>query len=192
MRIAVLGGGTAGFIGAAHLTRRLPQAELLHVFDSRIPTIGVGEGTTPRFPVWFEEVTGLGFPHLAERCGATLKRGTRFDGWGSGGSEFLHRFQPARLIGYHFDAAEVVRVLGEHVRAERVDARVEELHTSADGVRVRLDDGATHLCHYVFDARGFPRAVDGASGATQDIIALDWIPTGRAIIRRLPRKGSRE
>jgi tryptophan halogenase len=186
MRIAVLGGGTAGFIAAAHFTRVFSQAELLHVFDSRIPTIGVGEGTTPRFPAWFEEVTGLGLPHLAERCGATLKMGTRFDGWGTDGSEFLHRFQPVRLIGYHFDAAEVVRVLGEHVRAKRVDARVEELHTSADVVRMRLDDGTTHLCHYVFDARGFPRPADGADGATQDIIPLDWIPTGRAILRRLP------
>jgi 2-polyprenyl-6-methoxyphenol hydroxylase-like FAD-dependent oxidoreductase len=98
----------------------------------------------------------------------------------------LHRFQPIRLIGYHFDAAEVVRVLGEHVRAERVDARVEELHTSADGVRMRLDDSTTHLCHYVFDARGFPRPTDGADGTTQDIVPLDWIPTGRAILRRLP------
>ena len=58
MRIAVVGGGTAGFIAAAHVTRSLPEAELLHVFDSSIPTIGVGEGTTPRFPVWLEEVTG--------------------------------------------------------------------------------------------------------------------------------------
>ena len=49
MRIAVLGGGTAGFIAACHLTRSLPHVELLHVFDTRIPTIGVGEGTTPRF-----------------------------------------------------------------------------------------------------------------------------------------------
>ena len=56
MRIAVLGGGTAGFVAAAHFTRHLPQAQLLHVFDSSIPTIGVGEGTTPRFPGWFEEV----------------------------------------------------------------------------------------------------------------------------------------
>ena len=47
MRIAVLGGGTAGFIAAAHLTRNVPEAELLHVFDSRIPTIGVGEGYDP-------------------------------------------------------------------------------------------------------------------------------------------------
>jgi tryptophan 7-halogenase len=60
MRIAVLGGGTAGFIAAAHFTKAFPRAELLHVFDSRIPTIGVGEGTTPRFPAWFEEITGLG------------------------------------------------------------------------------------------------------------------------------------
>jgi tryptophan halogenase len=189
MRIVVLGGGTAGFIAAAHLTRRLPRAKLLHIFDSRIPTIGVGEGTTPRFPLWFEEVTGLGLPHLAERCGATLKKGTRFDGWGSDGSEFLHRFQPARLIGYHFDAAEVVRVLGEHVRAERIDARVEALHTSTSGVEVRLDDETTHLCDYVLDARGFPRREDGAAGATQDLVQLDWIPTGRAMLRRLSPQG---
>jgi Tryptophan halogenase len=184
MRIAVLGGGTAGFIAAAHFTRYLPQAELLHIFDSRIPTVGVGEGTTPRFPVWFEEVTGLGFTHLAERCGATLKKGTRFDGWGNGGPEFLHRFQPVRLIGYHFDATEVVGVLGEHVRAKRVDARVEELHTSAEGVHVRLADDATYLCDYVFDARGFPKPT--GAGTTEDVIQADWIPTGRAILRRLP------
>jgi tryptophan halogenase len=186
MRIAVLGGGTAGFIAAAHLTRRLPRAELLHVFDSRIPTIGVGEGTTPRFPLWFEEITGLGLPYLAERCGATLKKGTRFDGWGSDGSEFLHRFQPAWLIGYHFDAAEVVRVLGEYVRAERTDARVEALHTAAQGVGLQLGDGTTHLCDYVLDARGFPRPMDGAA---DDLIQVDWIPTGRAILRRLSPQG---
>jgi tryptophan halogenase len=179
MRIAVLGGGTAGFVAAAHLTRHLPQAELLHVFDSRIPIIGVGEGTTPRFATWFEEVTGLGLPHLAARCGATLKKGSRYEGWGCAGADFVHRFQPVRLIAYHLDAAAVVHVLGEHVRATRVDARVQEVNQSSDGVRVWLDNGTTHLCEYVFDARGFPR--DDA----EDIVHLDWIPTGRATIRRL-------
>jgi flavin-dependent dehydrogenase len=184
MRIAIIGGGTAGFIAAAHLTRNLPGAELLHVYDSNIPTIGVGEGTTPRFPGWFDEATGLGFADLAERCGATLKKGTRFDGWGSDGSEFLHRFQPSRLIGYHFDAATVVQVIGEHIRAERVDARVEELRTCAEGVLVRLAGGGVHLCDYVVDSRGFPRPLNGE--VSEDLIQLDWIPTGRAILRRLP------
>jgi 2-polyprenyl-6-methoxyphenol hydroxylase-like FAD-dependent oxidoreductase len=186
MRIAVLGGGTAGYIAAAHLTRSVPKAQLLHIFDSRIPTIGVGEGTTPRFPVWFEEITGLGLPGLAERCGATLKKGTRFQGWGSLGCEFLHRFQPVRLIGYHFDAAELVRLLAEYVHAERIDSRVEELHTGADKVRVRLADNAVHLCDYVFDARGFPPPRDSAGGRRKDLIQVDWIPTGRAMLRRLP------
>lgn len=189
MRIAVLGGGTAGFIAAVHLTRYLPQAELLHVFNSRIPTIGVGEGTTPRFAMWFEEITGLGLPYLAERCGATLKKGSRYEGWGSGGTDFVHRFQPASLIAFHFDAASVVHVLGEHVRAIRVDARVEELQTSADGVRLRLDNGTTHLCDYIFDARGFPR---DEAGRSEDFIQLDWIPTGRAMIRRLRPQGMSE
>lgn len=189
MRIAVLGGGTAGFIAAAHLTRTLPEAELLHVFDSHIPTIGVGEGTTPRFPLWFAEVTGLGFPDLAKRCGATLKQGTLFDGWGAKGSEFLNRFQPTHLIGYHFDASEVVPVLAECVRAERVDARVDEVHASADRVHVRLADNTVHVCDYVFDARGFPRKMDGDGCSTEELIQLDWIPTGRATLRRLPPGG---
>jgi Tryptophan halogenase len=189
MRIAVIGGGTAGFIAAAHLTRSLSDASLIHVFDSRIPTIGVGEGTTPRFPAWFEEVTGLGFSDLFERCGATLKTGTRFDGWGIHGAEFLNRFQPVRLIGYHFDATQVVRVIGEHVRAERVDAKVDQLRTLPHGVLVQLADRTTLLCDYAFDARGFPRPAGGGRDRQNGLVQLDWIPTGRANLRWLPPGG---
>ncbi len=189
MRIAVIGGGTAGFIAAAHLTQRVPEAELLHVFDSRIPAIGVGEGTTPRFPLWFEEITGLGFPDLEARCGATLKRGTLFHGWGRDRADFLNRFHPTRLIGYHFDATEVVRVIGDYVRAEQVDARVVDMRTSTDGVLVRFADGAVRCCDYVIDARGFPRSINRGTGASEDLIQLDWIPTGRAILRWLPPGG---
>jgi tryptophan halogenase len=122
---------------------------------------------------------------LAERCGATLKKGTLFDGWGTTGEPFLNRFQPTRLIGYHFDASQVVKVLAEYVRAQRIDARVSDVLTSSDGVRVRLADDTEHLCDYVFDARGFP----ASSGSTDEFIALDWIPTGRAILRWLPPGG---
>lgn len=191
MKIAVLGGGTAGFIAAAHLTRCLPEAQLLHVFDSKIPTIGVGEGTTPRFPIWFEEVTGLGFSDLARRCRATLKKGVRFKEWGSQGSDFLHRFQPTRLIGYHFDAAELVSVLAEYVRADRVDGRVEEVRTTVDDAQVRLSDGTKYICDYVFDARGFPHNIYRCEDR-ENFLFLHWIPTNRAMLRRLQKAGSSE
>jgi len=183
MRIAVIGGGTAGFIAASHLSRHLPEAELLHIFDSTLPTIGVGEGTTPRFPGWFEEVTGLGFPVLAERCGATLKKGTRFEGWGRANETFLNRFQPTRLLGYHFQADKVVEVLAEHVRAQRLDARVERLVSTPKGVTVQLAGGTTYECQYAFDARGFPRAQLEEGLRRGDLLALDCIPTDRALIR---------
>jgi 2-polyprenyl-6-methoxyphenol hydroxylase-like FAD-dependent oxidoreductase len=189
MKIAVIGGGTSGYIAAVHLTQRFPDAELLHIFDSNIPTIGVGEGTTPRFPVWFADATGLGFRDLAERCGATLKKGTLFDGWGTAGSQFLNRFQPTRLIGYHFDASRVVNVLAEYMRAERIDARAMDVRTSADGVCVRLADGTEHLCDYVFDARGFPQLTHGDGASPEEPINLNWLPTSRAILRWLPAGG---
>lgn len=184
MKLAVIGGGTAGYIAAAHLTHRFPQAELLHVFDSSIPTIGVGEGTTPRFPIWFQEITGLDFDVLARRCRATRKKGVLFDGWGPSGAPFLHRFQPIWLEGYHFDAGALLAVLGEHIRARHLDARVEAIESSAEGATIRFTDGSVERCDYVLDARGFLRRSAGMM--PEDPVELDWIPTGRALLRRLP------
>lgn len=179
MRIAVIGAGTAGYIAATHLTKYLPEAELLHIHDQRIPIIGVGEGTTPRAPIWLAEVACLGLPELAESCGATRKIGVRFDGWGREGTAFLHRFQPVRLIGLHMDATALLGVLDRHTRARRIDAHVRALRLMRAGVALELADGETHVCDYVFDARGFPDA------EPEDRITLDWIPTGRAMLRRL-------
>jgi hypothetical protein len=50
MRGAVLGGGTAGFIAAPHLTYAPPEAELWHMFDPRLSTVGVGEIQLHDFP----------------------------------------------------------------------------------------------------------------------------------------------
>lgn len=184
MKLAVVGGGTAGYIAAAHLSHNFPQAELLHLFDSSIPTIGVGEGTTPRFPMWFREITGLGFEVLAQRCRATRKKGVLFDGWGPTGTPFLHRFQPIWLEGYHVDAGALLAVLEEHIRARHIDARVEAIDTSAASAAIRLAGGAVERCDYVLDARGFPRIPEGT--AATGLVRLDWIPTGRALLRRLP------
>jgi hypothetical protein len=67
---------------------------------------------TPRFPVWLEEVTGLGFSGLAELWRHVEERHP-LRRLGRARIEFVNRFQPVRLIGYHFDATRW-SVIGEH------------------------------------------------------------------------------
>lgn len=55
-RVAILGGGTAGWI-AAHLLRQAwPQAAVTLVESPDIGTIGVGEGSTPTLKRFFDVI----------------------------------------------------------------------------------------------------------------------------------------
>lgn len=80
MRVAILGGGTAGWI-AAHLFRQAwPRAAVTLIEAPDIATIGVGEGSTPTLKHFFELI-GVAEREWMPRCQATYKVGIRFDGW---------------------------------------------------------------------------------------------------------------
>jgi tryptophan halogenase len=170
-------------MAAAQITKELPDAELFHIFDSRLPIIGVGEGTTPNLPGWLHDITGLGFEGLRERCRATMKYGTRFEGWGPDAEPFLHRFQPVPHFAYHVDARRLAELLREHIRAEVIDGRVTSLRSGAAGAALTFEDGRTLPFSYVIDARGFPAQSD------EDVLAFDWIPTNAAMVKRAPVEG---
>lgn len=57
--ITVLGGGSAGFIAALTLKKRLPHLEVRVLRSPAIGIIGVGEGTTPYFPAHFHDYLKL-------------------------------------------------------------------------------------------------------------------------------------
>jgi hypothetical protein len=177
MKIAVLGGGTAGTMAAVHMTWAFPAAELVHVVDPRIPILGVGESSTPAVPRWLAQVGGPTLADLRRRCAATLKRAGRFEGWGTRHRSFLHRFQPAGEVAYHFDAGRLVQVLAEHVRGQRLDAHVTALESDGRSATVCLSDGARLCCDYVLDARGFPPPGD------PDVVPLPCIPTNAALVQ---------
>ncbi len=177
MRIGVLGGGTAGTMAAVHVTWAFPAAELLHVVDPRIPIIGVGESSTPAVPRWLAQVGGPSLPELRERCGSTLKRAGRFEGWGTRHASFMHRFQPAGDVAYHFDASRLVHVLGERIRGRRLDAHVTAVESDGRSAAVVLSDGVRLPCDYVLDARGFPPPDD------PDLLPLSCIPTNAALVQ---------
>ena len=60
-KIAVVGRGTAGALAAASVTCLHPDSdhELHHIYDSRIPAIGVGEGSWPSLVQQLQQLTGL-------------------------------------------------------------------------------------------------------------------------------------
>lgn len=155
--IAIVGGGTAGYMAAADLTRRFPDFRLYHIYDPRIPAIGVGEGTTPPFARWLHETTGLSFHALRDACDLTLKRGIRFENWGTEAEKFVHYFSPAREgSAYHISAARITALLRQYVRAEHVDRRVSEIESRESSARIVFEDGDDLVVDLVFDARGFP------------------------------------
>lgn len=79
-RVAILGGGTAGWL-AAHLLRQAwPDAAVTLIESPDIGTIGVGEGSTPTLKRFFELI-GVAEDDWMPRCQATYKVGIRFDRW---------------------------------------------------------------------------------------------------------------
>lgn len=95
LRIAIIGGGTAGWITANLLAHRWGGrgAQITLVEAPDIATIGVGEGSTPALKRFFE-VLGLAEADWMPACCATYKASIRFSGWSpaSGVAQYSHPF----------------------------------------------------------------------------------------------------
>lgn len=179
MKLAVIGGGTAGYMAAAQITKFFPQFELDHIYNSKIPTIGVGEGTQAHFPRWLEAITGLNFAQLQARCNITRKYGILFENWGTKHQQFMHNFYPIKTsYGYHLSATKLVELLQEYVVAHTIDRQVEDVVSDGVKVQIRFTDGSQTEYDFVFDARGFPPSVE------RNQTEIDFIPTNAALIRR--------
>lgn len=105
-RLVIVGGGTAGWMAAAALTRHFQGTPLsiTVVESSDIGTIGVGEATIPTIRRFYAQL-GMTDPEVMRATRATCKLGIRFEGWTGAGSDFIHPFglygQDLRGIGFH-------------------------------------------------------------------------------------------
>lgn len=104
--IVIVGGGTAGWMSAAYLARRLSHLSIaITVVDSaEIGTVGVGEATVPAIRDFLAAVE-LGEPDVLAATEGTIKYGIRFAGWGGEGHGFFHPFGlygvPANGVAFH-------------------------------------------------------------------------------------------
>ena len=91
-RIVIAGGGTAGWLAAAILTRQLgPFADVTLVESDEIGTVGVGESTIPTVRA-FHALIGVDEREFMQATGASFKLGISFENWAREGDRYIHSF----------------------------------------------------------------------------------------------------
>ncbi|GAB3032920.1 tryptophan 7-halogenase [Oleiagrimonas citrea] len=91
-RVVIAGGGTAGWMAAAALSRTLGKVlDITLVESDAIGTVGVGEATIPTL-VTFHRLLNINEQAFMAATHATIKLGIAFEGWRDVSKDYIHSF----------------------------------------------------------------------------------------------------
>ncbi|WP_271078448.1 tryptophan halogenase family protein [Aurantiacibacter sp. MUD61] len=91
-RYVIAGGGTAGWMSAAALSRFAPPGASITLVESdAIGTVGVGEATIPQIHL-FNGALGIDEAEFLRETRGSFKLGIEFDGWRREGEAYMHAF----------------------------------------------------------------------------------------------------
>jgi tryptophan halogenase len=191
MKFVIVGGGTAGWLTALYINRHFPNDNVTVVASSEIGILGAGEGTTPPFIDFLNEV-GIGQQDLFDNCKATVKTGIKFTNWNGDGEEYFHNFTTG-LHALHFDAS----LLAKYFQQVAVSRGVKLVDDEVLGVQfeenndiesLTLKSGKQVEVDFLFDCSGFRRMFIGG------YYKSNWteypMPCKRAIPFFLPNDGT--
>lgn len=91
-KVVIAGGGTAGWIAAAALSKALGKGlDITLVESDQIPTVGVGEATIPALHT-LHQILELNEREFMSATNATFKLGISFESWRDQGHSYIHSF----------------------------------------------------------------------------------------------------
>ena len=183
-RIVIVGGGTAGWIAASALAKKLGRTCSIQLIESPdIPTVGVGEATIPGI-IDFIRFLGVDQEDFMQHVQATIKLAIRFIDWHHLGHLYWHPFGPFgvfidRLPFYHFWHKASAQGLDVNLRDFNLEIAMAEQNRFifpgnpqgiAPGLRYALHFDAGLVARYLrlySEHRGVVRLERSVAGVTQ-------------------------
>jgi tryptophan halogenase len=108
--IVIVGGGSSGWMSAAHLINEFPDKKITVIESPNFPTIGVGESTIQYIRPWMYNL-GIKDEDWMDACNATYKVSIRFENWDGKDGHFHYPFgQPIYNNDIDFDYYNFARL----------------------------------------------------------------------------------
>ncbi|MBT8089188.1 MAG: tryptophan 7-halogenase [Gammaproteobacteria bacterium] len=147
-KVIIVGGGTAGWMAAAALSKLLGKNLDISLIESdQIGTVGVGEATIPLLSA-FHQLLGIKEPDFMRATQATFKLGIQFENWGALGDKYIHGFgiigQDCWACSFHHFWAKS-RQQGN--KATLVDYSLHKHAAKADKFKLDLEHGLAYAYH---------------------------------------------
>lgn len=91
-QLVIVGGGSAGWMTAAMLSKQLgPSVKITLIESQEIGTVGVGEATIPPIKN-FNRLLGIDETEFLSVCNGSIKLGIEFENWLKKGHTYMHPF----------------------------------------------------------------------------------------------------
>ncbi|HEY6250160.1 MAG TPA: tryptophan 7-halogenase, partial [Candidatus Angelobacter sp.] len=145
MRVVIVGGGSAGWMTAAYLSKALEtDVDIQLIESSNIHSIGVGEATFSTVRLFFEFL-GLKEEDWMYQCNASYKLAIKFVDWNAERRHFYHPFQ-------RFDSVEGTSIIEWWLKLKRHTAPFDYACFSVPAICDAMKSPRFHNGH-VFDKK---------------------------------------